>query len=103
MGDELNKEIMAKIRQRRAQILIHSSIYYTFDDNIVPDFKYDNWAKELVYLQHKYPKESKAVKFFQKEFSTYEGSTGFDLPINNVDVREKAKYLLKLRDKNKGM
>lgn len=92
----LNKKVMSKIKQRRLQILVHSCIYYNFDTTIVPDYKYDKWARELVDLQKRYPRESKEVKEYYKYFKDYDGSTGFDLPINSGAIIYKAEYLLRL-------
>lgn len=86
-----------KIKQRRLQLLIHSYIYYELDKNIIPDYKWDKWAKELVELQAKYPQIAKKVIYFN-EFKDWSGSTGAFLKFDNW-VKNKAEYLLKI---NKG-
>ena len=94
----LNKDIMAKIQQRRLQLLIHSCIYYEFNDNLVTDQQYDKWSRELVQLQEEHPEESKAVRYY-KEFKTFDGSTGFHLP-KNSSIKNKAQYLIEMRRDN---
>ena len=42
------------IQKRRYQILINSCIYYEFNQNLVPDFVYDDWSRELYSLQNEY-------------------------------------------------
>ena len=72
-------EIKAKIRQRRAQMLIHSCIYYELNDNIVSDHRWQSWADELEQLQKKHPHCCK-INFFDKEFENWNGATGNHLP-----------------------
>lgn len=91
---------MAKIKQRRLQILIHSCIYYRYDNNIIDDYTYNEWAVELAQLQGKYPNESRAVTEYYEEFKEWQGEqcgSGFNLPITDPDVNAKAQYLLRLR------
>jgi hypothetical protein len=38
------------------------------------------FCKELADLQRDYPEESKNVSFYFKEFSNFDGSTGYHLP-----------------------
>ena len=95
-----NAKIMAKIKQRRLQILVHSCIYYRYDSNIVDDYTDNKWAVELAQLQAKYPNESKAVKDYYFEFKEWHGEqcgSGFNLPYLSPEICAKAEYLLKLR------
>lgn len=89
----LDLKLAEKIQRRRLQILVHSCIYYQMDQNIVTDFQYNSWAKELEELQGKYPDISKNVKW-AKEFENYSSSTGFNLPVTDPWVMNKAKQLL---------
>lgn len=88
--------IQEKIQQRRLQILVHSCIYYEYDTNIVTDAKWNEWAKELVELQKRYPKESKLV-IYAKDFQDFDGSTGFNLPIHDDNIQRVANILLNNR------
>lgn len=89
-GEEL--KIAEKIQQRRLQILVHSCIYYELNKNIVSDATWDRWAKELVLLQSQHPMIAKEV-IWADVFEGFDGSTGFDLPIKDEWVVNKAKQL----------
>ena len=43
--------IKERIRQRRAQMLVHSCLYYELNENIVDDHTWQKWADELEVLQ----------------------------------------------------
>ena len=90
-GKEL--EIAELIQQRRFQILIHSCIYYHFNSNLISDKKFDSWARELAQLQIDYPEIAKQV-LYAEEFEGFDGTTGFDLPLENEWVMQKAKKLI---------
>ena len=92
-GDEL--KVAEKIQQRRYQILIHSCIYYSMDQNIVSDDQWNTWSEELKKLQNTYPDISKHVTLYDY-FKDWDGSTGAFLPIELDWVVKKAKYLLEL-------
>lgn len=85
------------IKQRRAQMLVHSCIYYELDDNIVSDHLWQKWADELQQLQEKYP-EHKKINFYDAHFQDWTGATGNHLPHRDPWVMRKAQYLLMLRD-----
>lgn len=89
-GKEL--EIAELIQQRRLQILVHSCIYYDLNKNIVSDKKWDEWAKELVVLQKKYPAIAEQV-IWHEAFKDWDASTGAFLPIKDPWVQKKAMQL----------
>lgn len=92
-------EIRTRILRRRLQILVHSCIYYNFDRNLISDHRWNEWSRELVELQEKYPLIASRVDYAQA-FEGFDGSTGFDLPIRNFEIMNKAQYLLNMnRDK----
>lgn len=93
--EELKTKIQSKIRQRRSQMLVHSYIYYVLDDNIVSDDKWQQWANELRDLQNQYPEYCK-IKFFDREFSDWNGDTGAMLPFKNEYVIHKSNYIYNL-------
>lgn len=93
-------EIRTLILRRRLQILIHSCIYYVFNDNIISDSTWSEWARELTHLQEKYPLIASRVDY-AREFKNFDGSTGFDLPTRNPEIMAKAQYLLKLHKEDK--
>lgn len=89
-------EIRTLILRRRLQVLVHSCIYYVFNENIISDFTWSGWARELVELQEKYPSIAARVDY-AKEFQDFDGSTGFHLPTRNLEIMAKAQYLLEIR------
>lgn len=92
MSDDTIKEL---INRRRHQILVHSCIYYRLDQNLIPDYVYDQWSKELAELQQQYPELAKEVPLYE-EFKDFDGSSGFDLPIHDPRTVAKAEYLVDL-------
>lgn len=86
--------IEEKIKQRRLQMLIHSYIYYELNTNIITDFKWSQWAMELVQLQKDNPIASKNVIYYN-EFKNWDGNTGAFLQYDKW-VKDKAIYLLKI-------
>ena len=93
-------EIAELIQQRRFQILIHSCIYYEFNSNLISDKKFDSWARELAQLQTDYPDIASQV-IYADEFKGFDGTTGFDLPLKNEWVVNKAQKLLGRAPKKK--
>ena len=91
----LDLKIASKIQQRRYQLLIHSCIYYKMDQNIISDKKWDQFARELLDLQTRYPIISRNVTLYEY-FKDWDASTGAFLPISEPWVIFKAKYLLYL-------
>ena len=97
-GDDL---IIAElIQQRRLQLLVHSCIYYHLNTNIIPDSKWDEWAKELVQLQKQYPEISEQVIWYDA-FRDWDASTGAFLPLENEWVLKKARQLAGTRKEKK--
>lgn len=94
----MNQEIIDLINRRENQVLIHSAIYYRLNDNLIPDWQYDNIGKDLVELAHKYPEEFKASYHYNDfiEYVNSETPSGFNLPYSTVEVTSKAMYLLRL-------
>jgi hypothetical protein len=92
--------VTEKIQQRRYQMLVHSYLYYELGENIISDYQFDYWAKELVDLQEQYPEESKQARYYE-EFIDFDGSSGFDLPYNYINIQKRAHRLLESgRNKN---
>ena len=91
-------EIKAKIRQRRAQMLVHSCIYYELDDNVVSDHRWQTWADELEALQRNNP-NCCSIGYFDREFANWTGATGNHLPHRHPWVLAKAQYIIKIHRK----
>ena len=90
------------IKRRRNQILVHSVIYYRLNDNIIDDFTFDKWSKELAELQRSYPEESAAAPYYEA-FADFDGSTGALLPIHDPHIVARAQSVLAYHKKRKGM
>lgn len=86
-------EIKRLIRQRRAQMLIHSCIYYELDDCIVSDHRWQKWADELQKLQEDHPDCCK-IDFYDWEFRNWTGATGNHLPHRDPWVFNKSRDVL---------
>ena len=94
----MNKDIVELINRKESQILIHSAIYYRFNDNLISDWQYDSIGKDLIELAHKYPEEFK-MSYHYKDFIEYVNSdtpSGYNLQIATVEVTSKAMHLLRL-------
>ena len=92
----LNREIYELIDQRRRQILVHSIIYYQMDESIVTDAQWSKWAMELVDLQAQYP-DIAARCVYSEAFANFDGSSGFDLPLDDEWGNYKAQQLLRMK------
>lgn len=62
------------------------------DTNVVSDKKWDEWAREPVDLQKKYPDISKRV-MWHEAFADWDASSGAFLPLDNPWVIKKAKIV----------
>jgi hypothetical protein len=94
----IESEIAELITRRRKQLLVHSIIYYRLNDNIISDYKWSEWAKELCDLQTKYPEIAEKC-YLHDGFRDFDGSTGFNLPLTEPWAISKAQQLLRLRSK----
>ena len=90
-------EIAELISRRRRQILVHSVIYYRMNGNLVSDFQWADWAKELCELQERYPKIAAKCPYADA-FKDFDGSTGFNLPLDDPWAVNKASYLWRTRN-----
>lgn len=93
-----SEDIKAKIRRRRAQMLIHSCIYYELNDNIISDHKWQEWADELEKLQRENP-NCCMIGFYDYEFKDWDGATGNHLPHRDPWVFAKSNYILQLHER----
>lgn len=96
-----NEHIAELINRRRRQILVHSIIYYRMNENIISDAKWSEWAFELAELQRKYPEIAKNC-FRAEEFKNFDGSSGFNLPLDDAWAVNKARQLLRMEKQTKG-
>lgn len=87
--DKTKRTIESIIKQRRAQLMMHSTAYYVFGDSLVSDDTFDRWAYELVELQ----KKKREIGFFDKLFKDWDGHTGMHI----ANTQFGASKYLKLR------
>ncbi|NMA58625.1 hypothetical protein [Clostridium cochlearium] len=100
--DNGNKKIKDLISKRRRQILIHSVLYYRMNTSLIDDYTFDKWAYELADLQKEYPELSNEC-IFSSFFKDFDGTTGYDLPLNNFWAIGVAKQLIKYNQKKEGL
>lgn len=80
-----------KINQRRAQMLVHSCLYYWMDETVVSDHKWQEWAEDLVRLQEE--NKGYSTGFYDAVFRDWNGSTGCHLPKDEWVVDKARKVL----------
>ena len=95
-----NEQIACIIKQRRLQLLVHSCIYYEFNESIVDDATWTKWAVELERLQSVYPAIADKVEW-AAAFKDFDHSTGYNLPLQNKWVISKAIQLLRWHEERK--
>ena len=105
-NDEQYGDVFCRIRRMRRQILVHSIIYYRFNDNLIDDFKYDKIARELVKLQAESPEISEKVPDFIDDFRDFgkDGCySGYNLKgTTDINMIRIAKRTLDYAHKSKG-
>jgi NAD-dependent DNA ligase len=80
-----------EIKLLRAQMLVHSFIYYEQDDSIISDDDWQKRANRLAKLQSKYGTK---IGFYDDQFAEWDGTTGHHLKFDDW-VRGKALELLR--------
>jgi hypothetical protein len=95
------KVILELINRKERQILVHSYIYYEKNDNIWTDFKYDEVSKELATLIEEHPTVAKQAYWFHY-FKEWDGSSGYDLPMDDPWVRTVGERVYRIYLKNRG-
>ena len=88
-------QITELISRRRRQILVHSVIYYEMNKNLIPDYQWTMWSKELEELQRKYPKIAAKCPLADA-FEEFDFCSGFNLPLRDPWAVRTAKYLVKM-------
>ena len=88
-----SEQIAAAIKQRRLQLLVHSCIYYEFNQSIIDDATWAKWAIELEQLQTAYPAIADKVEWAEV-FKDFDHSTGYNLPVLDPRVMRKARQIL---------
>ena len=70
------------MERRQRQILVHSIIYYKYDQNIISDYTWSKWAKELYDMQKANPEIAKDTALYDI-FKDFDYSTGSNLPMDH--------------------
>lgn len=97
----MNKtQIVELIQRRRLQLLVHSCIYYAYNENLITDDTWTKWALELEELQTQYPDIANKVRWAEA-FKGFDHSTGYNLPFDESGIRLKAIQLLRYSEKRK--
>lgn len=78
--------------RRRRQLLVHSVIYYMFNENLISDETWSKWALELEALQRDYPEIASELPWAE-EYANFDHSTGYDLPLKDSWAVRKATQL----------
>ena len=86
-------DTLVLINRRERQILVHSCLYYQFNENLIQDHVYDAWSKELVELIQTHKEEFKRSVYYTA-FKDYDGCSGFDLPFSDPRIVGVAESLL---------
>lgn len=94
------EDAVSRINQRRKQVLIHSVLYYKVGVSIIPDTKWDEWARELFRLQQENP-EILSKCWRNDIFENFDPCSGYYLPLNDEWANRKAKWLLHMERKGK--
>ena len=92
-GANMDTDILSKINRRQRQILVHSCLYYQFNENLIQDHVYDAWSKELAELIQNHKEEFKR-SVHHTSFKDYDGCSGFDLPFSDPMIVGVAESLL---------
>ena len=93
----VNESVRELIQRRRLQLLVHSCIYYEYNESLVTDEQWKNWAVELETLQKEYKVESELAPWTDA-FREFDHSTGFNLPTTDPWVMGTARWILRISD-----
>jgi len=93
-----SRNIAAEIHRLRMNMLVHSCLYYQLDQNVLTDMQFDRMAYRLADLQREYPVVSKRVPNYEF-FKEWDGSTGFNLPLDDTQLIEKSLYIRRICNK----
>lgn len=94
--EQSEEDVISLINRRRRQILVHSCLYYRLDENIIGDYTYDKWAKELANL-HKNNLHLLDKCIYNQYFGDFglDGNcSGYALPHHLPEIVNKALQLL---------
>lgn len=76
------EQLKSLIERRQRQVLVHSIIYYKYNQNIISDYAWSKLAKELYDMQKANPDVAKETEFYDI-FEDFDYSTGSNLPMDH--------------------
>ena len=79
---EWKNQLKKLMERRQRQILVHSIIYYKYDQNIISYYTWSKWAKELYDMQKANPEIAKETALYDI-FKDFDYSTGSNLPMDH--------------------
>lgn len=88
------EQIKELITMRRRQVLVHSIIYYRWNESLISDHTFDEWSKELFELQLQYPELATQCEWAEA-YKDFDGSTGAFLPLSDPDAVDLAERVLR--------
>ena len=94
-------QIAERITRRRLHILVHSVIYDKYNQNLISDWQWSEWAKELEQLQHDYPEIADECPYADA-YRGFTHSTGYNLPLDDLWAVNKSLALLRYSENRKG-
>lgn len=81
------------VNRRQRQILVHSFLYYQLNENIISDYTFDLWSKELAEVMQNEPELVKQSVYYEA-FKDFDGSSGYNLPYSHPDIQDAGMRLL---------
>lgn len=96
---ESREQKLEWINRRERQLLVHSCLYYRMNQNIVSDYDFDLWAKQLVEMMEQEPVIFSESVYYA-DFKTFDGSTGHDLPFWRDEIVNIAAKLIRIQKLN---
>ena len=89
------------IKRLRLNVILHSCIYYEFNENLWDDHTFDHKCKELVKLLGENP--GAYSDRFDKYFEGWSGASGFHFPHRDPWVLGKAQELIQISNNIEGI
>lgn len=87
-----------EVKMLRAQMLVHSHLYYERDSPVISDHEWTARAQRLKRLQDAWCVKRGIARveigFFDDAFADWDGSTGHHLPLRHPWVNDKAAIVL---------
>ena len=99
----MNDKILELINRRERQILVHSCCYYAFDENLISDYQYDQFATDLMELIKNNPKEFEASVYYYefKDYAKEKTPSAYNLNYRSPEILNRAYSLILMeRDLN---